>query len=313
MATDAGAARPACPLCGGGGERAVVYRLRPFDVVRCPACGGLQRDPLPDQQEMESYYRDAAYLGGTYFSEAAAGPEAALHREALDWLAARRRARGLATTGRLLDVGAGSGAFLAAARRQGWDAQGLEISPELADRAQAHSGAVVRTGDFASMALADGAFDCVAMWDVLEHCLDPGVFLDRACSLLAPAAGPTQTDRERVLSELHASRKQFLDAVREYQKFLDLYPSDPQVPSVRKSLETSYFLAGQEDSLTMEEFLRRFPQLAVSPLETVESLEQLRVLWHGERIAVHLAAQAPGAGVDTPEDLARVRHLLSTA
>lgn len=60
-------------------------------------------------------------------------------------------------------------------------------------------------------------------------------------------------------------------------------------------------------------FLRSFPQLAVSPLETVESLEQLRVLWHGERIAVHLAAQAPGAGVDTPEDLARVRRLLSAA
>ncbi len=56
-------------------------------------------------------------------------------------------------------------------------------------------------------------------------------------------------------------------------------------------------------------FLRRFPQLSVSPLETVESLEQLRVLWHGERIAVHVAAQAPGAGVDTPEDLARVRAL----
>lgn len=56
-------------------------------------------------------------------------------------------------------------------------------------------------------------------------------------------------------------------------------------------------------------FLRRFPSLSVSPLETVESLEQLRVLWHGERIAVHLATQAPGAGVDTPEDLARVRAL----
>ncbi len=56
-------------------------------------------------------------------------------------------------------------------------------------------------------------------------------------------------------------------------------------------------------------FLRRFPQLSVSPLETVESLEQLRVLWHGERIAVHVAQQAPGAGVDTPEDLARVRAL----
>ena len=58
-------------------------------------------------------------------------------------------------------------------------------------------------------------------------------------------------------------------------------------------------------------FLRRFPQLAVSPLETVESLEQLRVLWHGERIAVHVTPQAPGAGVDTPEDLARVRALFT--
>ncbi|TAK90447.1 MAG: 3-deoxy-manno-octulosonate cytidylyltransferase [Aquabacterium sp.] len=56
-------------------------------------------------------------------------------------------------------------------------------------------------------------------------------------------------------------------------------------------------------------FLRKFPQLAVSPLETVESLEQLRVLWHGERIAVHVTQQAPGAGVDTPEDLERVRAL----
>ena len=54
-------------------------------------------------------------------------------------------------------------------------------------------------------------------------------------------------------------------------------------------------------------FLRRFPTLEPAPLEQLESLEQLRVLWHGERIAVHRAAQAPAAGVDTPEDLARVR------
>jgi 3-deoxy-manno-octulosonate cytidylyltransferase (CMP-KDO synthetase) len=58
-------------------------------------------------------------------------------------------------------------------------------------------------------------------------------------------------------------------------------------------------------------FLRRFPQLEPAPLERIESLEQLRVLWHGERIAVHLAAHAPGPGVDTPEDLDRVRALLA--
>ncbi len=54
-------------------------------------------------------------------------------------------------------------------------------------------------------------------------------------------------------------------------------------------------------------FLKKYAQLATSPLEVAESLEQLRVLWHGYRIAVHLASELPPAGVDTPEDLARVR------
>jgi 3-deoxy-manno-octulosonate cytidylyltransferase (CMP-KDO synthetase) len=58
-------------------------------------------------------------------------------------------------------------------------------------------------------------------------------------------------------------------------------------------------------------FLRRFPSLSTSPLEQIESLEQLRVLWHGERIAVHLSQTAPGPGVDTLEDLERVRKLMA--
>ncbi len=58
-------------------------------------------------------------------------------------------------------------------------------------------------------------------------------------------------------------------------------------------------------------FLRRFPCLPASPLEHTEALEQLRVLWHGERIAVHVAPGSPGPGVDTAEDLARVRALFT--
>ncbi|MBC7957157.1 MAG: 3-deoxy-manno-octulosonate cytidylyltransferase [Cytophagales bacterium] len=58
-------------------------------------------------------------------------------------------------------------------------------------------------------------------------------------------------------------------------------------------------------------FLRRFPSLPPCPLEAIESLEQLRVLWHGERIAVHVSPQRPGPGVDTEEDLARVRQLFA--
>jgi 3-deoxy-manno-octulosonate cytidylyltransferase (CMP-KDO synthetase) len=56
-------------------------------------------------------------------------------------------------------------------------------------------------------------------------------------------------------------------------------------------------------------FLRRFPTLPPAPLEALESLEQLRVLWHGERIAVHVSNDKPGPGVDTPGDLERVRAI----
>lgn len=56
-------------------------------------------------------------------------------------------------------------------------------------------------------------------------------------------------------------------------------------------------------------FLRLFPTLAQAPLEQLESLEQLRALWHGYRIAVHVTDRAPGPGVDTPDDLDRARAL----
>jgi len=55
-------------------------------------------------------------------------------------------------------------------------------------------------------------------------------------------------------------------------------------------------------------FLRQFTTLAQAPIEITESLEQLRALWHGHRIAVFVTTHKPGPGVDTPEDLARVRR-----
>ena len=58
------------------------------------------------------------------------------------------------------------------------------------------------------------------------------------------------------------------------------------------------------------EFLRRFATLARTPLEIAESLEQLRALEHGFRIAVRDTPAPFPAGVDTPEDLARVDALL---
>ena len=60
------------------------------------------------------------------------------------------------------------------------------------------------------------------------------------------------------------------------------------------------------------DFLQAYTKLEPAPPEQAEALEQLRALWNGYRIAVHIASEAPPAGVDTAEDLERVRRLLGT-
>jgi len=59
------------------------------------------------------------------------------------------------------------------------------------------------------------------------------------------------------------------------------------------------------------DFLQAYSRLEPAPPEQAEALEQLRALWNGYRIAVHTAPEAPPAGVDTPEDLERVRQLIA--
>jgi 3-deoxy-manno-octulosonate cytidylyltransferase (CMP-KDO synthetase) len=61
------------------------------------------------------------------------------------------------------------------------------------------------------------------------------------------------------------------------------------------------------------DFLRDYPRLERSPLEEFEALEQLRALWHGYAIAVAVRQDAPVSGVDTAEDLERVRAMFDRA
>jgi len=61
------------------------------------------------------------------------------------------------------------------------------------------------------------------------------------------------------------------------------------------------------------DFLQAYSRLEPAPPEQAEALEQLRALWNGYRIAVHIAPDAPPAGVDTPEDLERIRQLLGNS
>ena len=151
-------------------------------------------------------------------------------------------------------------------------------------------------------------------------------------ALIRQCAGLLETDGEAVV----ATAAHAIDDVADFTnpnvvkvvldaRFRALYFSRSPLPWWRDASsagQPALPLAGAQDVGALRHiglyayragFLRTFPTLAMAPLERLESLEQLRVLWHGERIVVHIAAHAPPGGVDTAEDLARVRTLLAGA
>lgn len=87
-----------------------------------------------------------------------------------------------------------------------------------------------------------------------------------------------------------------------------LYFSRAQIPYPREKGAAYYRHAGIYGYRVG--FLRRYAQLPRSPLEESEALEQLRVLWHGYKIAVAVSETEIPPGVDTPEDLEAVRKML---
>jgi 3-deoxy-manno-octulosonate cytidylyltransferase (CMP-KDO synthetase) len=88
-----------------------------------------------------------------------------------------------------------------------------------------------------------------------------------------------------------------------------LYFSRAPIPWPRDTSEVSHALRHIGLYAYRAGFLRVYSSLAPSPLESIEMLEQLRVLWHGHRISLGVVADAPAPGVDTADDLDRVRAL----
>ena len=93
-----------------------------------------------------------------------------------------------------------------------------------------------------------------------------------------------------------------------------LYFSRASIPFVRNSENAKKALHLRHLGIYAyrADFLQAYTRLEPAPPEQAEALEQLRALWNGYRIAVHVAKDAPPAGVDTPEDLERVRSLFKT-
>jgi SAM-dependent methyltransferase len=95
------------------------------------------------------------------------------------------RIREFQNCGRLLDIGCAAGYFLKAAREQGWEIAGVELSPRMRERAAAQLGCTV----YASIddALRSGEkFDCVSMFEVIEHVTDPVSALREVVDLVKP-------------------------------------------------------------------------------------------------------------------------------
>ncbi len=167
-----------CPLCG---LRTMPQRGAPppsaTRIVRCPGCGMVFVDPLP-----EAALSPATY-GPDYYEPWQGREENArlrLWRHRLAQIEAR------VPTGSLLDVGCGDGLFPKVARGAGFAVDAIEFSPEGARRAALRLGRPVAVGDLTREPLLRGPFDIVTLWHVLEHLPDPAAMLSAVRARLRP-------------------------------------------------------------------------------------------------------------------------------
>lgn len=163
---------PICNICGN--DKAFLMITKDgCDVYRCGSCGLAFTHPQP--QSLDEQY-DSAYFD--------------LYRRRRAFRLKRSDARLrkielLHDRGRLLDIGCSLGYFVEAANARGWQASGIEISPYASEEAR-QLGLDVRTGVLEQAAYPDEAFDCVTMWDVLEHVPDPTAHMLEVRRILAP-------------------------------------------------------------------------------------------------------------------------------
>lgn len=173
------AVRP-CPLCAGERLR-LAFRKEGFDFRLCRDCGLASVNPPPTRDSLRALYAEWA---GEYTSPGRRDrADSSAYERLLDEL---ERWRG---RGRLLDVGANVGLFLAAAARRGWEVTGIEPSAgaaEVARAACASLGGRVLACGVEEADLPEAAFDVVTMQAVLEHLLDPLAALGRVARWLRP-------------------------------------------------------------------------------------------------------------------------------
>lgn len=154
-----------------------------------------------------------------------------------------------------------------------------------------------------------------------EPLIDPDLVAAVAGLLQSHAGASMSTAAHAIASAQEYRNPNVVKVVCDARGFA-LYFSRAPIPMARDHGDGPWWQAGDDTLLHQAAplrhigiygyragFLRSYPQLAPAPLERAEALEQLRALWHGHRIAVHVTDRDPGPGIDTPQDLERVRQI----
>lgn len=173
---------PHMSVRGDMGEDGLIPTTKEFgtalgDIERCPACGHMQLDRMPSDEELEAAYAEAE-------SEAYVGEEAG---QRASFRSVLQRIEPHTGRGRILDVGCWVGFLLAEAKDRGWEeVVGVEPSEFASTYAREKLGLDVRTEDFFTADLPLAHWDAVVLADVLEHLTKPNAALARAKELLRP-------------------------------------------------------------------------------------------------------------------------------
>ena len=171
-----------CPACGNV-RTEFSFRKNGFDLYRCQICRHLFVYPIA--YDALALY-DADYFGGAKKGSGYVDYDAdkePMRSTFLGYL--REIEKFLPQKGELLDVGAATGFFMRIAEKSGWKAKGVEISEYAAEEAR-NRGLDVRCGTLNADGFAEGSFDVVTMWDVLEHVTDPEADIRTVVRLLRP-------------------------------------------------------------------------------------------------------------------------------
>jgi len=170
-----------CPVCGGQDAEAYAQKgaLR---LVRCRLCSMIYANPAPAEFASGQYYDRAG--ADYYLSPAKLEGDYAAVRFERELRLFRKHCRG----GAVLDVGCSSGAFLFQLNQRfpgGYQILGTDVSGPPLDYAEGRGVAVVR-GNFLEQEFGQKRFDAVTFWAVMEHLLEPQLFLAKAWSVLKP-------------------------------------------------------------------------------------------------------------------------------